>query len=169
MSPDETVMARLKSFREILEEKMASGPVDCSNVQPTGKLTVEWTISSFAQTAFHSPAQARAYRAWSHPHPVHKQKPTVELRLPPRAMKEKDAPRKPRIWNVAQTIALEELRKMGAAEIDECSCDAEIKRAYRRLARKFHPDMHQAAEQAKYTQEFCRLHEIFEILSGPEA
>jgi curved DNA-binding protein len=44
----------------------------------------------------------------------------------------------------------------------------EIKRAYRKLARKHHPDLHPAAERAKASEAFKELNEANEVLSDPE-
>jgi len=44
----------------------------------------------------------------------------------------------------------------------------EIKRAYRRLARKRHPDLQPAAERAKATEAFKEINEANEVLSDPE-
>jgi curved DNA-binding protein len=46
---------------------------------------------------------------------------------------------------------------------------SEIKRAYRKLARKHHPDLHPAgAERAKATERFKEINEANEVLSDPE-
>jgi curved DNA-binding protein len=44
----------------------------------------------------------------------------------------------------------------------------EIKRAYRKLARKRHPDLQPAAERAKASQAFQEINEAYEVLSDPE-
>jgi curved DNA-binding protein len=44
----------------------------------------------------------------------------------------------------------------------------EIKRAYRKLARKHHPDLHPAAERAKASEVFKEINEANEVLSDPE-
>lgn len=43
----------------------------------------------------------------------------------------------------------------------------DIRRAYRRLARKHHPDLHPAADRAKATEAFKELNEANEVLSDP--
>ncbi len=43
---------------------------------------------------------------------------------------------------------------------------AEIKRAYRRLAKKFHPDLHGGSEEA--TRRFALIVEAYEVLSNPQ-
>ena len=45
---------------------------------------------------------------------------------------------------------------------------AEIKRAYRKLARKHHPDLQPAAERAKASERFKEINEANEVLSDPE-
>ena len=44
----------------------------------------------------------------------------------------------------------------------------EIKKAYRRLARKRHPDLQPPAERAKASQAFQSINEAYEVLSDPE-
>jgi curved DNA-binding protein len=44
----------------------------------------------------------------------------------------------------------------------------EIKRAYRQLARKHHPDLHPAAERARAAERFKELSEANEVLSDPD-
>jgi curved DNA-binding protein len=44
----------------------------------------------------------------------------------------------------------------------------EIKRAYRQLARKHHPDLQPAAERAKAAERFKEINEANEVLSDPE-
>jgi len=44
----------------------------------------------------------------------------------------------------------------------------EIKRAYRQLARKYHPDLQPAAERAKAAERFKEINEANEVLSDPE-
>jgi len=44
----------------------------------------------------------------------------------------------------------------------------EIKRAYRQLARKYHPDLQPAAERAKAAERFKEINEAHEVLSHPE-
>ncbi len=44
----------------------------------------------------------------------------------------------------------------------------EIKRAYRQLARKYHPDLQPAAERAKAAERFKEINEAYEVLSDPD-
>ena len=44
----------------------------------------------------------------------------------------------------------------------------EIKRAYRQLARKHHPDLQPAAERAKAAERFKEINEANEVLSDPD-
>ena len=44
----------------------------------------------------------------------------------------------------------------------------EIKKAYRRLARQFHPDMHSGAKKAEMEKKFKEMNEAHEVLSDPE-
>lgn len=43
----------------------------------------------------------------------------------------------------------------------------EIKRAYKQLARKYHPDVSPPDRVEEYTNRFIRLHEAYETLSDP--
>lgn len=51
-------------------------------------------------------------------------------------------------------------------EIDKNASDADIKKAYRKLARKYHPDLNPNDAGAK--QKFQRINEANEVLSAPE-
>jgi len=51
-------------------------------------------------------------------------------------------------------------------EIDKNASDADIKKAYRKLARKYHPDLNPNDASAK--QKFQRINEANEVLSDPE-
>jgi len=44
----------------------------------------------------------------------------------------------------------------------------EIKRAYRKLARKHHPDLHPPGQRAKASERFQEINEAHEVLSDPE-
>ncbi|MEQ1656040.1 MAG: DnaJ C-terminal domain-containing protein [Nitrospira sp.] len=44
----------------------------------------------------------------------------------------------------------------------------EIKKAYRRLARQFHPDMHSGAKKAEMEKKFKEMNEAHEVLSDPD-
>lgn len=51
-------------------------------------------------------------------------------------------------------------------EIDKSASDADIKKAYRKLARKYHPDVNSNDDSAK--QKFQKINEANEVLSDPE-
>lgn len=51
-------------------------------------------------------------------------------------------------------------------EINKSASDADIKKAYRKLARKYHPDVNPNDESAK--QKFQKINEANEVLSDPE-
>jgi curved DNA-binding protein len=44
----------------------------------------------------------------------------------------------------------------------------EIKRAYRQLARKHHPDLHPVSERAKAAERFKEINEAYEVLNNPD-
>ena len=46
--------------------------------------------------------------------------------------------------------------------------EKEIKAAYRKMARKWHPDLHPAGEKAAAEEKFKRLNEAYEVLKDPE-
>ncbi|MFX0074562.1 MAG: DnaJ domain-containing protein [Candidatus Hermodarchaeota archaeon] len=51
-------------------------------------------------------------------------------------------------------------------EVEKDASEEEIKLAYRRLAKKFHPDLNQSDPNAK--EKFIKLHEAYDILSDPQ-
>ena len=52
--------------------------------------------------------------------------------------------------------------------VDRKATDKEIKAAYRKLARKWHPDLHPAAEKKEAEEKFKRINEAYEVLKDPE-
>lgn len=52
--------------------------------------------------------------------------------------------------------------------VDRNATEKEIKAAYRRLARKYHPDMHTGEDKAKAEETFKKINEAYEVLSDPE-
>ena len=51
-------------------------------------------------------------------------------------------------------------------EIEEDASEEEIKLAYRRLAKKYHPDLNKTDPNAK--EKFIELHEAYDTLSDPQ-
>lgn len=52
--------------------------------------------------------------------------------------------------------------------VDKNASDKEIKAAYRKLARKWHPDLHPAAEKKEAEEKFKKINEAYEVLKDPE-
>lgn len=52
--------------------------------------------------------------------------------------------------------------------VPRTASDDDIKKAYRKLASKFHPDKHPASEQAKVEEQFKEAKEAYEILSDSQ-
>jgi len=52
-------------------------------------------------------------------------------------------------------------------EIEEDASEEEIKLAYRRLAKKYHPDLNKADPKAK--EKFIELHEAYATLNDPQS
>ncbi|MCX7970728.1 MAG: J domain-containing protein [Negativicutes bacterium] len=52
--------------------------------------------------------------------------------------------------------------------VERTAGDKEIKSAYRRLARQYHPDLHQGEEKRKAEEKFKQINEAYEVLSDPE-
>ena len=50
--------------------------------------------------------------------------------------------------------------------VDKNASEAEIKKAYRKMARKYHPDLNPNDKEAE--QKFKQLNEANEVLSNPE-
>lgn len=50
--------------------------------------------------------------------------------------------------------------------VDKKASDAEIKKAYRKLAKKYHPDLHPNDKEAN--DKFSKINEAYEVLSDPE-
>ncbi len=53
-------------------------------------------------------------------------------------------------------------------EVDRNASEKEIKAAYRKLARKWHPDLHPANEKKAAEEKFKRINEAYEVLKDPE-
>ena len=52
--------------------------------------------------------------------------------------------------------------------VDRNASEEEIKKAYRKLARKWHPDLHPPGEKEKAEEEFKKVNEAYEVLIDPE-
>ncbi len=52
--------------------------------------------------------------------------------------------------------------------VDRGASEKEIKTAYRKLARKWHPDLHPAGEKEKAEEQFKKVNEAYEVLIDPE-
>lgn len=52
--------------------------------------------------------------------------------------------------------------------VPRTATDDEIKKAYRRLARQYHPDLHSGPKKAQMEQKFKELNEANEVLGDPE-
>ncbi len=52
--------------------------------------------------------------------------------------------------------------------VDRNASEKEIKSAYRKLARKWHPDLHSAGEKEKAEEQFKKINEAYEVLKDPE-
>ena len=52
--------------------------------------------------------------------------------------------------------------------VNKTATDAEIKRAFKSMARKYHPDMHQEADKAKMTEKFKDVNEAYTVLSDKQ-
>ena len=52
-------------------------------------------------------------------------------------------------------------------EIEEDASEEDIKLAYRRLAKKYHPDLNKTDPKAK--EKFIELHEAYDTLSDPQS
>ncbi len=52
--------------------------------------------------------------------------------------------------------------------VDRSATDKEIKAAYRKMARKWHPDLHPQKEKKEAEEKFKRINEAYEVLKDPE-
>lgn len=52
--------------------------------------------------------------------------------------------------------------------VDRKASDKDIKSAYRKLARKYHPDLHTGNEKQAAEEKFKEINEAYEVLSDPE-
>ncbi|MHC1585151.1 MAG: DnaJ C-terminal domain-containing protein [Candidatus Syntropharchaeia archaeon] len=52
--------------------------------------------------------------------------------------------------------------------VDRSATEDEIKAAYRRLARKYHPDVYTGEDKKKAEEKFKEINEAYEVLSDPE-
>jgi len=52
--------------------------------------------------------------------------------------------------------------------VGKTASDAEIKKAFKSMARKYHPDLHPESEKAKWTEKFKDLNEAYTVLSDKQ-
>jgi curved DNA-binding protein len=52
--------------------------------------------------------------------------------------------------------------------VDRKASDKEIKSAYRKLARKWHPDLHSGKDKEKAEEKIKQINEAYEVLSDKE-
>jgi curved DNA-binding protein len=52
--------------------------------------------------------------------------------------------------------------------VERSATEKEIKTAYRKLARKWHPDLHPSDKKKEAEEQFKRINEAYEVLSDPE-
>ncbi len=52
--------------------------------------------------------------------------------------------------------------------VNKTASDAEIKKAFKNMARKYHPDMHSEADKAKMTEKFKDINEAYTVLSDKQ-
>ncbi len=52
--------------------------------------------------------------------------------------------------------------------VDRSATEKEVKAAYRKMARKWHPDLHPANEKKEAEEKFKRINEAYEVLKDPE-
>lgn len=74
-----------------------------------------------------------------------------------------------RLLTAARRAALDVLRASGAAELNEDFSAADLRRAYRRLALRWHPDRHVTAGPAERTalaETFARVTSAYRQLAG---
>ena len=78
-------------------------------------------------------------------------------------------PRVSRTLTPPQRAALDALRQAGACELSGGCSEADLKRAFRRLARRLHPDAHPWADGSAASElaaAFGRVREAYETLLG---
>ena len=80
-----------------------------------------------------------------------------------------DLRRPPRTLNARMRSALDVLRATGATDLEDDFLSAELKRAFRRLARRAHPDMHPGVtdhESRCLVARFREIHEAYQTLAS---
>jgi hypothetical protein len=164
-----------RSFADILAEQMnhrtsqpASAPSEAVAHRPTPPSFTCDVLSWLSQsTPFTPKFRPRAYTT--------QVAPTTETGSPEQAPPPQTKPQTAtpaRQFSSAQMVALQLMARlssqyMNGLTVSEFSSDAEIKRAYRKLARILHPDMNQksnATQLAARTEQFRTLHQAYEIL-----
>lgn len=85
-------------------------------------------------------------------------------KTPPKAPKIKVEPpkeiiKKPRTFSKTQLQAIKVFRSLGTTEITDCSTDGDIKTIFRKLAKKYHPDM--APGKESLFRELTDAYELF--------
>ncbi|XP_050207200.1 chaperone protein dnaJ 20, chloroplastic-like [Mercurialis annua] len=71
--------------------------------------------------------------------------------------------------SVTETVYADTQSFYGLLGISETVTLSEIKKAYKQLARKYHPDVSPPERTEEYTQRFLQVQEAYETLSDPES
>ncbi len=80
-----------------------------------------------------------------------------------------EIPLEKRNWSEAQHKALQALIGFGAEDLSEFSSDSEIKKAFRQLAKRYHPDMLRDQPESiikEKSQQFMLIHKSYRELIG---
>lgn len=165
-------------FERILDATLAAGlrmppfpPVVDSRPDPGLWFAMAGGAAAFRSPATHAPSRAlRGAQAVADERRLSMGSGQTETRGPhPAPPQVPPAVRRTRVLLPAERDALSWLRQCGEAGLPDDFTPDELKRAYRRLARRYHPDRHAGAgPSARATLEvtFRRVHEAYRLL-GP--
>lgn len=157
-----------RSFADILREEMKRpGISEAPPAQDSATATATDPISLFgfriARPLHVSTGPARS---------AYKRQEKTQHSSPPSAVETPVAVREPvaRRMTPVQHAALQQFVRLGARNLSEYATDTEIKKAYRRLALRLHPDMNgclSTQEQKRRTEQFHLLTQAYQILLDP--
>jgi hypothetical protein len=167
-----SVQAAAPGFSRVLDEKLAAAcAAAATRPVPPPAAGRPWAPVSFRPVldpgVLHPPARAFA-RSYGSPPPSGQTLPSWNPARQSCSLQPDSRPaRRLAMTTTSQRHALDTLRRLGASDLGHDITDVDLKRAFRRLARRYHPDARPdigAAEHQRLAASFRELRDAYRTL-----